>query len=696
MKISNILSYGLLSDFDDAPNTIEFKDDLNILIGANGSGKSNLLEIINRLFQGHFLEGYSIDDNILQSMIYHSGEANFELVKKNDENNNQISNTIYKNFNHKNEQSYVEVEILPTEDDVSNLLIIFNNIEDLTSYSQKFSGSHGFFTKNLNFSKDYIENLVSDSIKYKFKVNNIDRLDFRLISEFKTKAHEVFYYYLMYFNQIQQLYRVINLVKKTNWNLLKPPFALISSTRQHTGFHNSISAGIGLNGKAQGVMNQDKNKSTKDYTDSNYIYLAANISIGQLLRSLIQKEGVSRALENLYNTDNIFTRIQRALKVTLDLDISLSTYNSENDTVFWEIYHNNKKIEFHNFSTGQRSIFYLVFCIYSYDIVNGLIIIDEPELHLHISMQKKYFNVLKSICKNSKIQSVIATHSSVFIDENTISSTFRFYKVDSLTSIVSPFSISHSQKDLIKILTYRNASRIFFSDYVILVEGDSDEYFFTFFYENHIRNRFLSDADVEILYIGGKGNFSKWKDFLDLFNINSSFIGDFDNIKEFDIIKKLGIDLNDLIHQSKEFIIAKLIKERFIPETSKDGQELFRQLDLIISKKFEVTEDDKDNLVNLWIYLIEKQGVKVKHILHYLSQTNKILLSNVTDEIVKLYPKKIFILKDGDLEEYLGIPKGLEHVISFCQNDFETWKANDESQLKLHELEAIFTSILSK
>lgn len=41
VKISNILSFGLKPDFDNTPSDIVFGDDLNVIVGANGSGKNN-------------------------------------------------------------------------------------------------------------------------------------------------------------------------------------------------------------------------------------------------------------------------------------------------------------------------------------------------------------------------------------------------------------------------------------------------------------------------------------------------------------------------------------------------------------------------------------------------------------------------------------------------------------------------------
>lgn len=694
LKISNILSYKLLEDFDADQNTIEFKEDLNILIGSNGSGKSNLLEIINKLFQGHFFEYYFINDNALFN------KQNEKVIKVNQERKNQVQNTIFKNFNHRESPSHLQIEISPDKGDIENLLNIFSNLAELKTFSEKYCEHQNFLTAFDGITPSDIKNI--SSAKFKFVVNNtqgVQRIEFQLNGGTETKENNLLYHYLIYFNQLQTLLEVINLYEGKSWPLMKSPFALISSMRQYGGFTNSFSVGTGLNEQVKSADQNEGNTSAKNYVGTDYIFRITSIKIGQLFRHLVHRSGVESAFKEIESSDNILTKINILLEENLGFTLKLENYNVGNDTIMLEIYKGSEVINFTELSMGQKSIFYLLFAVYGYDIQNGLLIVDEPELHLHVTMQKKYFSILKDVCKKANIQILIATHSSIFIDENTIKNTFRFFKSGNQTSIVCPAVVSQSQKDLIKILTYTNSSRIFFSDNVVLVEGDSDEYFFTYFYENYVKKQIKSDVVIEILYIGGKGNFAKWREFLDLFKINSFFIGDFDNIKEFGVIGKAGIDFKALTEKSKDQIIAKFVKEKIAPKVTKDGTELLKQIDLAIQKDFVFDETDKDSLKSLWVYLLEKQGLKRSHIVDFLKeQGNLVLFDKIKDEIIKLYPQGVFILKDGDLEEYLAIAKDLTNVISFCQNDFDAWIRKEEAlgtASKISELKTIFEKIIN-
>jgi hypothetical protein len=69
-------------------------------------------------------------------------------------------------------------------------------------------------------------------------------------------------------------------------------------------------------------------------------------------------------------------------------------------------------------------------------------------------------------------------------------------------------------------------------------------------------------------------------------------------------------------------------------------------------------------------------------------------LTNHPDAIAKIedeYPNNTFILKEGDLESYLGIQKGLDHVISFCRNDLKNFLT--QTSTKVNEIKMILSKV---
>lgn len=58
---------------------------------------------------------------------------------------------------------------------------------------------------------------------------------------------------------------------------------------------------------------------------------------------------------------------------------------------------------------------------------SSLILLDEPDAHLHVLLQKNLYDILRKLCRESKGQLIIATHSEVLIDSTSPSEIVSFY-----------------------------------------------------------------------------------------------------------------------------------------------------------------------------------------------------------------------------------------------------------------------------
>lgn len=77
-----------------------------------------------------------------------------------------------------------------------------------------------------------------------------------------------------------------------------------------------------------------------------------------------------------------------------------------------------KEVSLEVLSSGEENLFKLF-----YDLVFGctedsVVLIDEPEISLHIGWQREYINILQEICKQRNLQAIIATHSPNIVDEH--------------------------------------------------------------------------------------------------------------------------------------------------------------------------------------------------------------------------------------------------------------------------------------
>ncbi|MFZ4396037.1 MAG: ATP-dependent nuclease [Kiritimatiellia bacterium] len=59
---------------------------------------------------------------------------------------------------------------------------------------------------------------------------------------------------------------------------------------------------------------------------------------------------------------------------------------------------------------------------------SSLILLDEPDAHLHVLLQKQLYDILRTLCNERKGQLVIATHSEVLIDTTNPSQIVSFYR----------------------------------------------------------------------------------------------------------------------------------------------------------------------------------------------------------------------------------------------------------------------------
>lgn len=187
--------------------------------------------------------------------------------------------------------------------------------------------------------------------------------------------------------------------------------------------------------------------------------------------------------------------------------------------------------DINSLSAGQKSIIHLIFEAYGRDdIKGGLVVIDEPEIHLHYQFQSKYLKILENLAKEQKIQCILVTHSEGFISDDTIKYIKRFSLNEERNSVMYVPEITEDQKGLIKILNNTQAARVLFLNKVLLVEGQDDEYFF-----RDVIKRLQPDLsqNINIYGVNGKDNISSvnslsFKDFFESFGLKVYFIKDLD------------------------------------------------------------------------------------------------------------------------------------------------------------------------
>ena len=80
----------------------------------------------------------------------------------------------------------------------------------------------------------------------------------------------------------------------------------------------------------------------------------------------------------------------------------------------------NTSVNFSELSDGEQSLLSMIFIMYGYDLSQGMVIVDEPEIHFHPQMQRSFSRMIERINQNIGTQFILSTYSPLFINEDNI------------------------------------------------------------------------------------------------------------------------------------------------------------------------------------------------------------------------------------------------------------------------------------
>ncbi len=350
-------------------------------------------------------------------------------------------------------------------------------------------------------------------------------------ASFKDGSNDFGYEYLTDYNFYKESINLYNLENPED--ILSPlyeSFTLISGYRNYNAFIPSVT----LRDQhpvqqIQSIKSQDYSKSLNTVTqDEPQIFSLVRLRVAEAHYNLIPQKFSQEECESKANELPFIIAINEKLKVVnLRCKIKLLELRTwQYSFEFFDLRRDKVIKDINSLSAGQKAIVHLVFEAYGRgDLKGGVVIIDEPEIHLHYQFQNEYLEVIKELNSEQKSQYILVTHSEALINSSTINNVKRFsLNKDGSTEIKAPH-LTTDQKTLIKILDNTRSTYAFFAKKVLLVEGDTDRYFF----KSIIHELYPElDQEIAILYMGGKGGYEKWKSLFENFGLLVYFIADFD------------------------------------------------------------------------------------------------------------------------------------------------------------------------
>ena len=596
LQLSNILSFKYEEDIDNAFK-IEFDPDLNIIIGENGSGKSTALEAMNFVFTRILFRHCEVDE-----YKFLLSAANRKDALEVDDPPNCTGFRLQSNWD--SDSKSQKIRISTTLDNIDRTNI--NHIADNYGHIKNILGSYS----HINTPEDFvpIENNMEVDINITFNYRE-DRYETSYIDSVPNSVQ----FYLEYYQAINEAIVIHNNEHTDHIKPLGSTFSMLSAFRNYNTFSLQTSLQSNPASQLREIRRDSSYRSNHDQSGSEpAIFNIVKLKLGEeYLNFLKGKKDIDEAkdaVNRLEMVDDINDKLE-LLNLQFYIELTdLRTWSYE--FRFYDTKNNRYLGDINSLSAGQKSIMHLIFEAYGRDDVNGgLIIIDEPEIHLHYQFQFEYLKILEKLAKEQGVQYIIVTHSEGFISNKTIGHVKRFSLNEERNSVVHAPEITEDQKGLIKILNNTQAARVLFLDKVLLIEGQDDEYFFR---DAVKRLQPELSQDISIYETRGKDNMPSFKSFFKSFGLKVY------------VIKDLDATGKDFYNSTVSF-----------KDTGEAGIIRYRR-------------DHPD----------------------------------LDGRIESRYPFGEFYLKKGAIEQYTGKPKGIEHVIDFCENEMGNFLNSDDEKAK--------------
>jgi predicted ATPase len=654
--ISNILSFKSRNDIVTNPDiTFEVSGtdgNLHILIGPNGSGKSNFVEVLNQVFNKALFLATKLDESYL--MRESSGTVSpADLKKTMNMEANENNWGLAPHRESINGDQRVRLVLGLNDHDISNLHFLNKNREIINQLLKSYCTPDIYLPAGARFEilRAYTEiTLQIESTTGRMPQLTLDN----------EQGPEIVFikHYLLYFKVLQDLIKVYNRYIKAptdpEWPVLHETFVMLGSYRNYAGVGGSVP--VEANRSLQQINQRLRNQSTRhsDGGGEPAVFEFVKRIVGNRFVDLLYLHGRDKGLDRLYNEEPLVSINQFLYKY---LGIKIEVYKPPSNDMSLEMIFvraDGSRINPSDLSSGQKGILHFIFTIYGFDLKHGVVIIDEPELHLHPQMQREYLKIIEDVRRKFDIQFILVTHSPIFVNQATIDHVCRFTFKEGSTQIIIP-SVEESEKNLTRILDLTNSAKIFFVNKAILVEGETDEYFFRFLLDQMqaTGDQSRTDADLnwkdhvedfEIFNIKGKGGRITWTKFLEEFGLQVYFVGDWDNIKE------VG-SYNLKEYQAKYLQATQKAAKNILDKGSADGATLFKLIGLCID------DPSDENLAKLGAvkdYIVSRH-YPYAELIRYLKQSEQKTWRQIEQDVESAYPKRIFILKLGELEDYIPL-----------------------------------------
>lgn len=598
------------------PAELLLDGDISIIIGPNGGGKTNLLDTTTSLLRRHLLSSITPRKSATQD-----NPDRHEFVP-----NDMLNNTSLEQHSQgKGREQVVELELEVTSRDIENMVSMKASAHDVAARTE-----HKYIGVSIREAAGWDLSLLRSGQRFVYRIVNGG-----LHGSGDSAAH-IYQRYLALYDIDAWLRADLELAS------LSMPMLSMPINRAANGIQSSVN----LSG-----YNEFDYKRSVDAASSRFNASTMSLAVGRIAKKyrLLEIKDNGNAKRD-FRTD---PAIQSLTAVLLDLGYAwdLVCTDPMNNSYDIQLEKQGSKFLAGNASSGEKELLTYLFAIYALNVRDALIVIDEPELHLHPRWQKTLLGLFERLALETGNQFLLATHSAVFVSPSSIEYVSRVYSTEQRSAIVRLNNSSLPEpKHLFAIVNSQNNERMFFADKVVLVEGISDRIFFESVF-NRLGVTSGTTRTCEVISVGGKGFFAPYAALLEACKVPYAVIADRDYLKQ---IGSPEIKEFFTLHENE-------FKKAVIDDpTSQDGGSLLVQLEHAVST------GSLDRLRALWEHIQLRRG-RLRMDLNTQQQRT------ILDYIVSKRNEQIFVLSRGDLESYL--PEGykskqLDKLIRFISTEY--------------------------
>jgi putative ATP-dependent endonuclease of the OLD family len=600
LSIKNVTSYRERTDFG-------FEDRINILIGPNGGGKSNVQRILALVLSKYFILQYDFK--------YSDDERKIDPVEMW---NRRVLERSLERFVGDPSDQEIEIELVPEAADIQNIKTIGENLHAFNEHLSDYEVQYTEYAPHA-----YVDQIAAAG-SFAFKIRN-----FILDEPAKHTAAWAFKEYLREFFIFMRLSSRIPQLRLTS-----PVFFFFSERtfgRKLEVQTNQITEQnyfAGMRSASQAAMGDNTNLLQWGAQHFARLHWKAVNGAAHVR---------DRTAEDLFALEPDVKLLNKYMH-QLGYQWSFLT-DHDNVSFAFALRKDGHWFTVDKFSSGEKEIVHFLLALFALNVRDGLVLVDEPELHLHPRWQRIFLGLFRELSAERNDQFIIATHSPVFVSPDTINDIQRIYRRPNegstplaLRSVALP-----EKKNLVRMINSQNNERVFFADKVVLVEGITDRLVFASLLEG-VTTRFGNNEAIEIVEVGGKHNFADYRSLLDSLQTKCFVIADRDYLT---IVG--SAETKALFATDSEAQWEALTKDK----KSTDARAMMRALEDAVSVGNAAT---------------------LKQFLEYLRSRHRRLKEPLGDgertlvatDIQALAGTNVSLLRDGEIEHYL--PDGVSDV----------------------------------